>query len=155
MKSVSISILGASLLCLTVTSLAQSDIALRQDVIDESKYIVGNEETEITKEYVTALALDGMHRLFESGLEFLSRDGKSTIREVERKKEAIECAFRYALISNEHQYWNPHYIGCVKATGQITGNLRDDVARNGIYVATRISPTKDPRPVMIGDGKEC
>ena len=125
MKNCNQLIFSIGLLCFAAASFGQSDVVMRQDILaHDSKYIVGDEETEITKEYITALALDGMRRLFESGLEFLSRDAKSTMSEIERKEEAVECAFKHALISSENDYWSDHYIACVKATGQLGGNIR-------------------------------
>lgn len=138
MKYFNSAIYPISLLCFAATSFCQSDIAIRQDVSSHSKYLVGNEETKITKEYVTAVALDGMRRLFESGLEFLTRESGSTIREIERKKEAVECAFKYALITNEEEYWSPHYVSCVGETNQITGSIFRDCANGLICIKAKL-----------------
>ena len=132
-------------LCFAPATFAGSEVVVKQDHIDQSRYIVGQEETEITKEYVTALALDGMRRLFETGLDFLSKESQSTITELERKKKAIQCAFDYALISNQDAYWDPRYVQCVKETGQITGNINDDAANGGIYKNYTSESHKDPR----------
>ena len=135
-------------LCFGSMAFANSEVATRQDIMTDTKYVLGEEESEITKEYVTALALDGMRRLFELGLEFLNKDENSTLRHIQRKEEAIECCFQHALISNEEDRWSPHYVECVKATDQITGNLGRDGVKNGISLATdkRVRDPKFSKP---------
>lgn len=130
--------------CFASVSMAESQLVVRKDAFDESHYLVNAEETEITKEYVTALALDGLRRVFETGLEFLNKE-RSTISEIERKKKAIECGFKYALIDNDNDAWDHHYISCVRETGQITGDVQKDAANKGIYIAYRAKDTKDPK----------
>ncbi len=128
--------LGAS-----VSSFAASEIIVSQPSV-ESRYLVGAEETEYTKEYATAVALDAIRRIFIEGIQHLSKDKKSILREIERKQAAVECGFKYALEPNTGDKWSSHYVECVKSTGQITGDLNADETK-GMGIRWQILSDKD------------
>jgi hypothetical protein len=113
-------ILGSSYLYASdVVSYNQhEDVSLVQEV---DQQVVHKEENEVTKGYLTALALDGMRKFYRTGLEFLDGDRKfSNLVEIE---QLMACAFQHALISHEKNAWDDQYIDCIKNTKLISGNI--------------------------------
>jgi hypothetical protein len=89
-------------------------------VQNDQKTFVPREETKVTKEYITALALDGLYRVYKAGLDFTDVTGK--FRDLGKIDETIMCAFgKNSLLYVTADEWDS-YKTCITSKGLIDGN---------------------------------
>jgi len=90
-------------------------------VQNDQKTFVPREETKVTKEYITALALDGLYRVYKAGLDFTDVTGK--FRDLGKIDETIMCAFgKDSLLDvTADDEWDSYKI-CIVSKGLIDGD---------------------------------
>lgn len=90
---------------------------------EEQRTYIPQEESKITQDYLNALVLSGLKRVFSSGLDFTPDGGGKVNLDLSAARSIVECAFEYSLL-NITSGKTDLYENCIKSTGLIEMNNR-------------------------------
>lgn len=103
-------------------------------------------ETQITKEYMTALVLDGLYRVYKAGLEFTT---SNSFRDLKAVDDTLVCAFKkFPLMKIDRSEFDEYHT-CITAKGLIDGGNNEGIVFTDRDIVQMKRRSEDPTPPLF------